>query len=274
VNTQKLYHVDAFVGDVCRLDPNTGYTEVVHLNDLTTFAIPYKSDPNSILISVRKDVRNLNFRSGETEVLGTVEPGTAARFNDAKCDTRGRLWAGTVVANESKGHLYRMDSEYKFISYAENIVLSNGLTWSLNNETMYFNDSEGKKILAFDFNLEEGTATNQRTLFDFNDKEFENLGVPDGMTIDIQGKLWVCCYGGSCVLKLDPETKSILEKVDMPARKVTSCCFGGPHFDILYVTTGGGDLTDEEKARTPKAGAVFSISGHGTRGQPLNHYVN
>lgn len=60
----------------------------------------------------------------------------------------------------------------------------------------------------------------------------------------------------------------------MPAKKITSCCFGGPHFDILYVTSASADLTEEEKLITPKAGAVFAVTGHGTRGQPPYNFVS
>lgn len=71
-----------------------------------------------------------------------------------------KLFIGTLIEGEvGKGHLYRMDSSYNFISYADNITLSNGLTWSLNNDTLYYIDSEGKKIFAFDYNLEEGSAS-------------------------------------------------------------------------------------------------------------------
>lgn len=71
---------------------------VFHISDeLTTFAIPYQENSNKLLITLRKDVRKLNFGTGKTELLGTVEPNTLARFNDGKCDARGRLWTGMIL---------------------------------------------------------------------------------------------------------------------------------------------------------------------------------
>ncbi|KFM58049.1 Regucalcin, partial [Stegodyphus mimosarum] len=276
VNTQRLYYVDAFVGDVCRLDPATGVTESVHLDGITTFVIPYQSDPSNLLITVTKQVRKLNFATGEFKILGTVEPDKPkSRFNDGKCDAKGRLWTGSMILGEvGQGHLYKMDSSYNFIPFADNISLTNGITWSLNYDTMYYIDSEGKKIFVFDYDLGSGTASNQRVLFDYETKDFENLGVPDGMTTDIEGKLWVACYGGGCILRLDPIKKSILQKVDIPVKRVTSLCFGGPHFDILYVTTASHESTEEEKKSQPLAGAVFAVTGHGTRGQPACLFSN
>ncbi|XP_054708312.1 regucalcin-like [Uloborus diversus] len=272
---QKLYFVDAFVGDVCRLDTKTGSAEKVHFDGIVSFVIPYQDNDSDVILSVTKQVRKLNFKTGQSELLTTVAPETRERFNDAKCDARGRLWAGTLVEGEKmKGYLYKLDSSNNFQPIVDKITLTNGLTWSLDNQTLYYIDSGEKKIFVFDFNLEEGTTSNQRVLFDYNtDEGFENLGVPDGMTIDIEGKLWVCNYGGSCVLRLDPQTRSILQRVEMPAKNVTSCCFGGPHYDILYVTTASAGLTEEEKERHPKAGSVFAVTGLGTRGQPLNNFV-
>ncbi|GIY39877.1 regucalcin [Caerostris extrusa] len=271
VNTQKLYYVDAFVGDVCRLDPATGVTEAVHLDGITTFVIPYRSDPSKLLVTLNRQVRKLNFTTGESELLTELPPETApARFNDGKCDARGRAWTGTLVPQEEeKGHLYRLDPGYVLTQISDKITLSNGLAWSLDNRTLYFIDSEGKKIYFFDFNLEDGSASNRQILIDYNEKEFEGLGVPDGMTIDVEGKLWVACFGGSCVLRIDPATKTILRKIEMPCTNVTSCCFGGPHFDILYVTTAKKEgVTDQ-----PQAGAVFAVTDLGTRGQPPNDFV-
>jgi len=274
VHTQKLYYVDAFVGDVCRLDPATGVTESVHLDGITTFVIPYFSDPSNLLITKTNEVRKLNFTSGESELLTQLDSNDPKyRFNDGKCDTRGRVFAGTLTEGQlEKGHLYRMDKNYTLVQVTDRISLSNGLAWSLNNDTLYFIDSEGKKIYAFDYDLETGTATNKRILINYNTEDaYKNFGVPDGMTIDIEGKLWVAHYGGKCVLRIDPATKSILRQIDIPARNVTSCCFGGPHFDILYVTTANSK-TDEDKRIYPQAGAVFAVKDLGTRGQPPNHF--
>ncbi|GFR30061.1 regucalcin [Trichonephila clavata] len=176
---------------------------------------------------------------------------------------------GTLVPGETeKGHLYRLDSGYVLTQISDKITLSNGLAWSLDNRTLYYNDSEARKIYYFDYNLEDGSATNKRVLINYNeDTAFENLGYPDGMTIDIEGKLWVACYAGGCVLRIDPATKTILRKLEMPCKNVTSCCFGGPHFDILYVTTAKAEGVNE-----PQAGAVFAVTGLGTRGQPPSHF--
>ncbi|XP_071034792.1 regucalcin [Parasteatoda tepidariorum] len=269
---QRLYFVDIDAGETCRLNPSTGETEiVVHSEGIISFAIPYQSDPSNLLISSTQEIKKLNFNAGNTEFLTKVNYNDPKfRINDGKCDAKGRLWTGTMITGvigtlHKEGHLLKMDNTYKMTQVLDGISISNGLAWTSNNDTMYYIDSDCRTIYAYDYNLEEGTASNRRILIDYNkEKGFEDLDLPDGMTIDTENKLWVCHYGGGCVLRIDPATKAILKRVDIPAKHVTSCCFGGPNLDILYVTTAA--QTEEIRKNFPEAGAVFAVTDHGCRG--------
>ncbi|XP_015918150.3 regucalcin [Parasteatoda tepidariorum] len=271
--SQRLYFVDIDAGETCRLNPSTGETEiVVHSEGIIGFAIPYQSDPSNLLISSTQEIKKLNFDTGYTEFLTKVNyKNPKFRFNDGKCDAKGRLWSGTMITGvvgtlHKEGHLFKMDNTYKMTQVDEGISLSNGLTWNCSNDTMYYIDSDCRTIYAYDFNLEEGVISNKRILIDCNkEKGFENIaGLPDGMTIDTENKIWVCFSGGGCVLRIDPTTKTILRRVDLPVVKVTSCCFGGPNLDILYVTTAA--RTEEVRKTNPEAGAIFAVTDHGCRG--------
>lgn len=274
--TQKLYYVDAFVGDICQLDTTTGETEAVTFDGTVTLVVPYQNQPHNLLITKGKEVRKLNWNTKESKVVSIVDPeNPKTRFNDGKCDPRGRLWTGTLIEGQAEGgSLYSLDSSYKFTKFADKITVSNGLTWTLDYRTLFYIDSEARRIYEFDFDLEAGTASNQRVLVDYNvDDGYADLGVPDGMTIDIEGKLWVACFGGGCVIRVDPKTKKILQKVDIPATKTTSCCFGGPHYDILYVTTAWMGLSEEDRKDEPQAGAVFAVKNLPVRGQNAYDFI-
>jgi sugar lactone lactonase YvrE len=53
--------------------------------------------------------------------------------------------------------------------------------------------------------------------------------------VDAEGSLWNCCYGGGCVA-FHP-LGQVQETVEFPTINITSCTFGGPQLNILYVTT-------------------------------------
>ena len=162
-----LFHVDATSGDFVRLDTTTGNVQKIHREGLVSMIVPYADDPNLFLVSNWNQVLRLNWTSGQSEVITTVSPETGReRFNDAKCDPRGRLFIGTVLEREggavvpNGGALYRLDGK-NLTQVARGFSISNGMAWSndKNHTKMYFNDSEGRKIYSFDYDIETGTPS-------------------------------------------------------------------------------------------------------------------
>nr|XP_006814845.1 PREDICTED: regucalcin-like [Saccoglossus kowalevskii] len=96
---------------------------------------------------------------------------------------------------------------------------------------MYFIDTPLNRVDAFDFDLEQGTLGNRRTVVTFPDGN----GFPDGMCTDVDGMLWVAMFYGSVILRIDPLSGKIMRTIEMPVSYPTSCWFGGENFDVLYV---------------------------------------
>lgn len=185
------------------------------------------------------------------------------RFNDAKCDPQGRLWAGTMAMDESpgRGALYRVDAG-GVTRMVEGVSISNGLAWSPDGGTLYYIDSPTRRVDAFDFR--EGRITRRRTVVTLED------GFPDGMCSDAEGNLWIALWGGGCVACHDPATGRRLARVEVPATAVTSCCFG--EGGTLFVTTASRDLDAAGRRREPMAGGIFRVRT-GTSGVPVSAYV-
>ncbi|XP_064485315.1 regucalcin-like isoform X2 [Ornithodoros turicata] len=271
-----LLHVDPHLWDVCRLNVLSRETDTVHLDGLVTIVIPYNSNPDLNVITVGRQIRKLDWTTKKTEVLAEVDQDRPTNhFNDGKCDVTGRLWAGTRGEERGpddidpeKGTLYSFDPPgMQPKGHVHKISISNGMTWSPDNKKMFYIDSFTRIIYSFDFNAATGELTNQQVFLDFNkDEAYKDKGYPDGMTHDVEGKLWVACYDASRVIRIDPETGKLLREVTFPATKITSCCFGGPNYDELYVTSAWRGLSDEERKAQPDAGAVFRVTQLGTRG--------
>ena len=189
------------------------------------------------------------------EFISHPEAGkTEARFNDGKVDRMGRLWAGTMTYQGASSSLYRMDSDLSVHQMETGLTISNGTGWSPDNKTMYFVDSFRYVVYAYDFNFKEGTISNRRPFV----QENESFGVPDGLTVDSEGCVWLAVYGGWKVMRYAPDGK-ILDEIKFPVAKPSSCIFGGENLDELYVTTISENLTAEEKAAQPLAGDLFVI---------------
>ncbi|CAH1775552.1 unnamed protein product [Owenia fusiformis] len=272
--TESLLFVDINDGDAYGWDSKTGKVEKFHADGTVSLIVPRKS--GGYVISINKGLHHLDFETKTTTRLSEeVGAGLDARFNDGKCDPKGRIWAGTM-GNEIKpavvapelGSLYRLDTNKVLTEQVEKVTISNGLAWTDDKKTMYYIDSIPKQIYAFDYDNDSGDISNRRVVIDF--EKCDEKGVPDGMCIDTEGKLWVACYFGARIVRFDPETGKQLMVVDIPALRTTSCCFGGPNKDILYVTCAANNSTPEELEKYPLTGSVFRITGLGFKGFKAN----
>jgi sugar lactone lactonase YvrE len=177
------------------------------------------------------------------------------RFNDGKCDARGRLWAGTMADSEKgrTGSLYLFDPDLSCIRCLNGVGISNGIAWSSDNRVMYYIDSPLSRVDAFDFDLETGSLSGRRVAFDVP----RSMGFPDGMTIDEEGMLWVALWEGWGLGRWDPRSGKLIEKVDVPVARTSSCVFGGSNQDKLYITTAKVDLGPDGQKEQPHAGGLF-----------------
>jgi sugar lactone lactonase YvrE len=135
------------------------------------------------------------------------------------------------------------------------VGVSNGLAWNATGETVYFIDSYARTLSAFDYDLGRGELSGRRIVRTFPAEG----GLPDGMTIDRAGRLWIALWGGGAVVCCDPQTGAELARVEVPASLTTSCAFGGPALDELFITSARINLTPEQLAREPLAGSIFRV---------------
>ena len=256
-----LYWVDILGKKIHIYDPDKNQDKYIQTTDYVSSVIPRKS--GGAIIALKKELCFLDLETGEVLSIHNPEPDLEnTRFNDGKCDAAGRLWIGTMDMNEERpdGSLYCLDTDLKLKRVIKGVTISNGLAWSADNKIMYFIDTPTKKISAFDFDLASGEIHNRRTVIDFPEKE----GVPDGMSIDTDGMLWIAHFYGGKISRWDPRTGKMLEQYLIPASNVTSCCFGGIGLDELYITTARVLLSDRELIQQPFAGGIFRIKTNTT----------
>lgn len=260
--TRRLIWVDITAEVVHRFNPATGDDERFDIGQPVGAAVP--ATDGRLALAVSDGFAFLDPATGTIERIADVEVGlTDTMMNDGKCDPAGRLWAGTKDANGSRalGSLYRLGTDRRPVGVLTGLTVSNGLGWSPNRTTMYFIDSPTQRIDTFDFDLEHGEISNRRTLVDIP----QAWGLPDGMTVDEEGFLWVAFWSGSALRRFDP-TGAVTSLVEFPVSQVTSCAFGGDDLSDLYVTTARDSLSEAQLAEQPLAGALFRLRT-GVRGQ-------
>ena len=190
---------------------------------------------------------------------------TNVRMNEGGCDPDGRFYCGSMAYDQrpDAGALYRLDPDGSVRVVLENVTVSNGLEWSPNGSRAYYNDTPTHRIDVFDYESESG-LTGRRPFVDLS----AEAAHPDGLTVDAQGGVWVALDNGSAVRRYTPD--GVLDEViEVPARKVTACTFGGPHLDQLFITTSREGL---EPGADPLAGSLFHVVV-GVRGLPIREFA-
>jgi sugar lactone lactonase YvrE len=190
--------------------------------------------------------------------VATDPPG--GRFNDGKADRWGRFWAGTMLdGTDGAGAFYRLDPDGSLHTVLTGVSVSNGLGWSPDGRTMYYVDTPTGGVDAFDHDPDTGELTARRRLVDVE------RGWPDGLTVDAEGDLWVALWDGWAVRHYTPAGR-LVDTVELPAQRVTSCTFGGADLSTLYLTSARAGLSEEALARQPHAGSLFALDA-GVAGQ-------
>jgi sugar lactone lactonase YvrE len=247
----ELLWVDIDAGVVHRFDPLSGEDRPLGVGQPVGAACARSA--GGYVVALRDGIAALS-EAGELTFLADVEAGVAAsRFNDAKCDPAGRLFAGTMrVEGRPAGTLYRIDADHSVSPVVTGLRLSNGLGWSPEGAVMYLIDSLARRLDAFDFDPRSGRLSGRRRLVSFEAGE----GLADGMTVDGEGFLWVALYGGGTVRRYSSAGELALV-VELPVSQPTSCTFGGADLRDLYVTTAAQQLSPEKLAAEPLAGGLF-----------------
>jgi sugar lactone lactonase YvrE len=185
------------------------------------------------------------------------------RFNDGKVDPAGRFWAGSMDDGERKpsGDLYRLGPDLAVERFAIGFVVTNGIDWSYDGRTLYFVDSAARRILAYGFDMAAGQPGAPKLFAAVSE------GFPDGLTVDADDHVWSAHWNGGRVTRYRPDG-TVERVIAMPVPLCTSCCFGGPDLDTLYVTSASIGLDAEERRRAPLSGGVFAVTSLGVRGRP------
>ena len=178
------------------------------------------------------------------------------RFNEGKCDPRGRFWAGTMndVVREPTGSLFRLDRDRHCERVLTGIAVPNSLAWSPDGTVMYFADTETRTIRAYDFDAEAGVPRRPRLFADLRGGD----GRPDGSTVDADGCLWNAEVVSGRIVRYAPDGRT-LGAWKLPVTRTTSLTFGGSDLRTVYVTTSTYKLTTEQRAQQPLAGALFAM---------------
>lgn len=238
-HNQLLYFVSIYKNLVYCLEINTGT-----INSMQTIGpvgcvrmLGYKK----LIVAETNGIYEFDFNSLISLKLHGFVQEDGVRFNDGILDSKGRFLIGTMgypSTINNKGKLYSY-YEGNYTKLLDDITISNGIAFTSNYKTMFYIDTPTKKVVKYDYDLQNGTITNKTDLIEFNTDSF-----PDGMCIDSNQNLFIAEWGGSCISKWDSSNGKLLTRYNLPVLNITSCAI-----DInnnIYITTAKSDNINEQ----------------------------
>ena len=235
-------------------DPTTGENRSWDVGQRIGTVVPDRQ--GNAIVALQDGIYRLRLEDDSLELLAKAHHDPARfRFNDGKCDPAGRLWVGSMPMDGSQetAALYRMDHDYTLTRVQDGVTISNGIVWTADHSTMYYIDTPTMEVREYDFDVQTGEIEFRRVAVTVP----QGMGYPDGMTIDKEDKIWIGHWAGSAVYRWDPVTGDLMAKVEVAAKNVTSCDFGGENMDQLFITTAIVGMSDEERKQLPHAGGLF-----------------
>ena len=241
---QTLYWTDILEKRIWRYDPGAGEIRIEWQGDAMVGGFAFTGN-NDMVLCTEKGVYRLKRRSdapaqSSLELLYEIPMAADERFNDITTDPKGRIFAGTLTARREHGILYRLEKGKPAEVVLRDIGTSNGMTFSLDLKHFYHTDSHVRTITRYDYDPDTGAIANPCAIY----KAAEVDGVPDGITMDAEGFIWVACWRGRKIIRID-SAGQIVQELPIPAVQISSVAFGGNDMNDLYVTTaceGGADL--------------------------------
>ncbi|MGD1886063.1 MAG: SMP-30/gluconolactonase/LRE family protein [Cohaesibacteraceae bacterium] len=269
----RIYWVDINRFLVHHLDLSSGAV-TSHLFDEPVVALSLTTREGTLLVALGSKLILLEVEADRREELGVALPESpTARFNDGRTDPNGVFWIGSMGNNvgpngegldvtDGLGKLFRYKAGGVLEEVEAGIGIANTLCWSPDRSTFYFGDTLKNEIRAYPFDASTSTIGSGKSHFSGFDR-----GLPDGSTIDRDGYIWNCRFGGGCVVRVAPDG-SVDRIIEMPVKNITTSCFGGPDLATLYITTASAMKDDSDRL----AGSLFAIQT-GTYGLPENQFA-
>ncbi|MBK0418916.1 SMP-30/gluconolactonase/LRE family protein [Leucobacter sp. CSA1] len=249
-----LLWVDILRGRLLRsIDETT--VELRAFDEPVSAVFPRSGGGYALLVNDRVEIVDAELRT--TATVPVLPSGGELRLSDGAVGAAGELWFGSMRHDLAPGGaLHRLRAgETEATVVRSDLGMANGIAFAADFSALYFVDSAERTVTVFDYDPETTEIANPRVLIEID----PGLGTPDGIAVDAVGGVWVSLWSGGRVRRVELDGRWSQE-ILVPATNVTSCAFGGPNLQTLFITSATVELDGEALAAQPAAGSIFGIT--------------
>ena len=241
----RLYFSDVRGGGVFRRSPD-GQIETLIPKDRKAVGGIALNEGGGMLVTGLSLARWDEQTGQVTEIFSDWDGKPLFGLNDLTIDDQGSIWVGSFGCDINKfdfkstpppGSLFRVDPSGQVTHLWEGVEVTNGLGFSADRSLLYHCDSTTRAVWVYEVRADR-TVSDRQLFAKLPD------GMPDGMTVDVEGGVWVAVVAGSGeVVRFKPDG-TLDQRINIPAKTITSVAFGGPDMCDLYVVTANNDQRD------------------------------
>lgn len=265
VAEQCLYWIDIAGRRVHRYDPATGLDRV--------WWVPCEpgcialAEKGGLMAALRDGFYRFYPQEGLLDKLADAPYDSRdMRFNDGRCDSAGRFWAGAMYEPRTTelASMVCLERGATRLGWGPQqdlgVKVSNGLAFSADGTSLFQSDTPNHVIYRFTFDAASGQVGERKVFARLPVKGEEAVygGRPDGAALDAEGCYWSAQYEGGRVLRFSPQGE-IIGVVRVPVTRPTMIAFGGADLRTLYITSAREGAPDDELALQPQAGGIFAV---------------
>jgi len=249
-----IFFIDIIKKKILILNHKTNKKKTIKLDKEIGFLCHVKK--NIFILGLKSELRIVNLKTKKILNSFKIEKDKPFnRLNDGKTDPTGRLWFGSMDSlerNIQNGSLYCLDKKLKLTKVDKKYIITNGPAF-INENNFYYTDSRKKNIYKIKVNSKL-KLIKKKIFLKFNKK----MGSPDGMTLDVKNNLWVCHYGGACIIVYNSKGKKI-HRIELPVKNITNCTFGGTNNSELFITSAIKGLKKSDIKKYELSGSLFKV---------------
>lgn len=167
--------------------------------------------------------------SKEYEILASDTPG-----NDLVISFKGNVYVTSPDGREGSSKLYLIKPTGERSVVDEGLKFANGVCLSPDQTQLYVTESTSHWVWVYQIQA-DGTLANKQKYGWLHVRDQDENAWSDGLKCDREGRIYVTSLSGIQVMDQLGRVNAIIP-VPKTKGQVSNLCFGGPDFDVLYIS--------------------------------------